>query len=57
MSIQKEKVIAYTSKLLKKYEHNYHTHELELADVVFALKTWWLYYIEKRSRCTLTIKA
>ena len=33
-------VIAYASKQLKPYERNYPTHDLELADVVFALKIW-----------------
>ena len=33
-------VIAYASRLLKKHEQNYPTHDLELAAVVFALKIW-----------------
>ena len=46
--MQKGKVIAYTSRQLKEYERNYPTHDLELAAVVFALKTWWHYlYGEK----------
>nr|GFC98353.1 putative reverse transcriptase domain-containing protein [Tanacetum cinerariifolium] len=32
------KVIAYASRQLKPYEVNFHTHDLELAVVVFALK-------------------
>ena len=36
----KGKVIAYASRKLKEYERNYPTHDLELAVVVFALKTW-----------------
>nr|GFA75793.1 DNA/RNA polymerases superfamily protein [Tanacetum cinerariifolium] len=35
---QHGKVIAYASRQLKPYEVNYHTHDLELAAVVFALK-------------------
>jgi hypothetical protein len=31
-------VITYASHQLKPYEQNYHTHDLELAAVVFALK-------------------
>ena len=40
MLMQDGKVIAYASKQLKKYERNYPTHDLELAAVVFALKSW-----------------
>ncbi|GJX57599.1 putative reverse transcriptase domain-containing protein [Tanacetum coccineum] len=38
--MQKEKVIAYTSRQLKVHEKNYTTHDLELGAVVFALKMW-----------------
>ncbi|GJS05309.1 putative reverse transcriptase domain-containing protein [Tanacetum coccineum] len=38
--MQREKVIAYTSRLLKIHEKNYTTHDLELGVVVFALKMW-----------------
>nr|GEV74134.1 hypothetical protein [Tanacetum cinerariifolium] len=38
--MQKEKVIAYTSCQLKVHEKNYPTHDLELGEVVFALKMW-----------------
>lgn len=38
--MQKGKVIAYASEQLKKHEHNYPTHDLEMAAVVFALKIW-----------------
>lgn len=37
------KVIVYASRKLKEYEKRYHTHDLELAAVVFALKIWRLY--------------
>ncbi|WRX26222.1 Reverse transcriptase domain - like 10 [Theobroma cacao] len=36
MLMQDEKVVAYTSRQLKKHEMNYPTHDLELAAVVFA---------------------
>ncbi|GJU25951.1 putative reverse transcriptase domain-containing protein [Tanacetum coccineum] len=36
--MQKEKVIAYTSRQLKVHEKNYTTHDLELGAIVFALK-------------------
>lgn len=35
--MQREKVIAYSSRQLKKHEKNYTTHDLELGAVVFAL--------------------
>nr|GEX35442.1 putative reverse transcriptase domain, ribonuclease H-like domain, aspartic peptidase domain protein [Tanacetum cinerariifolium] len=38
--MQKEKVIAYTSRQLKVHEKNYTTHDLEIRAVVFALKMW-----------------
>ncbi|GKE29029.1 putative reverse transcriptase domain-containing protein [Tanacetum coccineum] len=38
--MQKEKVIAYTSRQLKIHKKNYTTHDLELGAVVFALKMW-----------------
>jgi hypothetical protein len=34
------KVIAYGSRQLKRHERTYPTHDLELAAVVFALKSW-----------------
>ncbi|GKD44429.1 retrotransposon protein, putative, ty3-gypsy subclass [Tanacetum coccineum] len=41
--MQHGKVIAYALRKLKPYEVNYPTHDLELAAVVFALKTWRYY--------------
>nr|GEY58760.1 putative reverse transcriptase domain-containing protein [Tanacetum cinerariifolium] len=38
--MQREKVIAYASRQLKKHEENYTTHDLELGVVVFALRFW-----------------
>nr|GEV71066.1 putative reverse transcriptase domain-containing protein [Tanacetum cinerariifolium] len=38
--MQREKVIAYASRQLKPHEENYTTHDLELGEVVFALKIW-----------------
>ena len=46
--MQKGKVIVCSSRQLKEYERNYPTHDLELAAVVFTLKTWRHYlYGEK----------
>ncbi|GKE23146.1 putative reverse transcriptase domain-containing protein [Tanacetum coccineum] len=44
--MQREKVIAYASRQLKKHEENYMTHDLELRVVVFALKLWRHYLYE-----------
>jgi hypothetical protein len=38
--MQERKVIAYGSRQLRSHEVNYPTHALELAAVVFALKSW-----------------
>ncbi|GJV25204.1 putative reverse transcriptase domain-containing protein [Tanacetum coccineum] len=38
--MQNEKVIAYASRQLKIHEKNYTTHDLELGELVFALKIW-----------------
>ena len=38
--MQRDRVIAYASRQLKKHEVNYPTHDLELAVVVFALIIW-----------------
>ena len=38
--MQKNKVIAYSSRQLKKHEQNYPTHDLELAAIVLELKIW-----------------
>nr|GEV26790.1 putative reverse transcriptase domain-containing protein [Tanacetum cinerariifolium] len=46
--MQKEKVIAYTSRQLKVHETNYTTHDLELGVVVFALKMWRHYLYEAK---------
>jgi hypothetical protein len=38
--MQEGKVVAYSSRQLKIHEKNYPTHDLDLAAVVHALKTW-----------------
>lgn len=42
--MQEKKVMAYASRKLKVREKNYHTHDLELAVVVFALRIWRHYF-------------
>ena len=43
--MQEGRVVAYASTQLRKHELNYPTHDLELADVVHALKIWRHYLI------------
>ena len=38
--MQNGRVVAYASRQLKKHKHNYPTHDLEMAAVVFVLKIW-----------------
>ncbi|GJS51521.1 putative reverse transcriptase domain-containing protein [Tanacetum coccineum] len=48
MLMQREKVIAYASRLIKVHEENYTTHDLELGAVVFALRLWRHYLYGKK---------
>ena len=41
--MQSGRVVAYGSRQLKNHEHNYPTHDMELAAVVFALEIWRYY--------------
>jgi hypothetical protein len=43
--MQRGKVIAYVSRHLRVHEHNYPTHDLELAVVIFAKKLWRHYLL------------
>ena len=38
--MQSRRVVAYGSRQLKNHEHNYPTHDMELATIVSALKIW-----------------
>ncbi|KAJ0476776.1 putative nucleotidyltransferase, Ribonuclease H [Helianthus annuus] len=49
--MQRDKVIAYASRQLKIHEKNYTTHDLELGEVVFALKIWRHYLYG--TKCTI----
>ncbi|GJS53367.1 putative reverse transcriptase domain-containing protein [Tanacetum coccineum] len=49
--MQREKVIAYASQQLKPHEKNYTTHDLELGEVVFAIKIWRHYLYG--TKCTV----
>ena len=46
--MQTQRVVAYISRQLTVHEQNYPTHDLELAAVVFALKSWrhYLYGVQ-----------
>jgi hypothetical protein len=46
--MQEGRVVAYSSRKLKIHEKNYTTHDLELAAVVHALKTWTHYLYGKK---------
>jgi hypothetical protein len=46
--MQDHHVVAYASRQLRKHEVNYAAHDLELADVVHALKIWRHYLLGKR---------
>jgi hypothetical protein len=43
--MQEGRVVAYTSRQLRRHEEHYPTHDLELADVVHALKIWCHYLL------------
>jgi hypothetical protein len=47
--MQEGKVVAYSSRQLKVHKKNYPTHDLELAAVVHALKTWRHYLCGQKS--------
>nr|GFB44590.1 putative reverse transcriptase domain-containing protein [Tanacetum cinerariifolium] len=49
--MQREKVIAYASRQLRKNEENYTTHDLELGAIVFALRLWRHYLYG--TKCTV----
>ena len=54
--MQEGRVVSYASRQLKPHELNYATHDLELAAVVHALKTWRHFLIEIIVRCTRIIR-
>nr|GEU71369.1 putative reverse transcriptase domain-containing protein [Tanacetum cinerariifolium] len=54
--MQNEKVIAYASQQLKIHEKNYTTHDMELRDVVFALKIW-RHYLYKPGKANVVADA
>jgi ribonuclease HI len=49
--MQRDGVIAYASRQLKKAEENYTIHDIELGAVIFALKMWRRYLYG--TKCTI----
>jgi hypothetical protein len=43
--LQEGRVISYSSRQLRRHEEHYPTHDLELAAVVMALRTWQNYLL------------
>ena len=54
--MQHGKVVAYASRQLKPYEQNYPTHDLELAVVVFALRSGDIFFLVKLVRYSQIIR-
>ena len=46
--MQEGRLVAYASRQLKMLEKNYLTHDLELAAIVFALKSWRHYLYDSQ---------
>ena len=46
--MQEGRVVAYGGRQLKVHEKNYPTHDLELAAIVFALKSWRHYFLGEK---------
>ena len=46
--MQEGRVIAYGGRQLRVYERNYPTHDLELAAIVFTLKSWCHYLLGEK---------
>jgi hypothetical protein len=55
--MQEGKVIAYASRQLRKHEKNYPKHDLELVDVVHALKIWRHYMIGNKCKIFMDHKS
>jgi hypothetical protein len=55
--MQDGRVVAYASRLLRKPEVNYPTHDLELAVVVHALKIWRNCLMGKRCKLYMDHKS
>ena len=49
--MQFRRVVVYGSRHLKNHEQSYHTHDIELAAIDFALKAWCHYYMVNSSKC------
>ena len=54
--MQEKRAVAYASCQLKVHEKNYPTHDLELAAIVFALKSWRHYLYVLNSEYSVITK-
>ena len=55
--MQSGRVVAHGSRQLKNHEHNYPTHDLDLAVIVFALKIWRRYLYSEQFEVFLDHKS
>jgi hypothetical protein len=46
--MQDDRVITYISRKLRRHEENYATHDLELLEIVYALKVWLHYLVGQK---------
>ena len=51
------RVVAYGSQQLKNHEQSYHTHDMELAAIVIALKIWCHYLYGEQFKVFLNNKS
>ena len=55
--MQSRRVVSYGSRQLKNHEQSYPTHDMELAAIVFALKTWRHYLYSEQFEVFLNHKS
>jgi hypothetical protein len=46
--MQERRVVTYISRKMRIHEENYPTHDLELLDIVYALKVWKHYLVGRK---------
>ena len=55
--MQSGRVMAYGSRQLKNHEQSYHTHDMKLVAIVFALKVWCHYLYGEQFEVFLDYKS